>query len=305
MSEPRTVFEVGPRDAGTRLDAFLKQRIPGLSRARIQRAIRQRVSLSWNVPARSATPVRPGGLVIIAFEPVPEARLAAAIPILARGAGWLAADKPAGMPVHPVHAVRENSLIRVLRRQEGDEGLRLCHRLDRETSGVILVARDGSTARFIAAAFASGTIRKDYLALVAGRTAVDEGTIDLAIGPARGSRVHARLAAVADGRPARTRWRVERRFANRTLVRVVPETGRRHQIRVHLAAIGHPILGDLLYGRTDEAYLQLARGEADPREREGGPRRHLLHAGRIVFPAPTGETVDVVSPLPEDFRSAL
>ena len=130
MSEPTTTFVVGKREGGKRLDQFLHERIPGLSRTRIQQAIRERVTLSWGVKARPATPVRPDGEVRIGWTPLPETLLEIHIPILARGRGWLAVDKPPGIPVHPVNKVRENSLIRILRRQEGcDESVparRLC-----------------------------------------------------------------------------------------------------------------------------------------------------------------------------------
>jgi len=135
MSEPRTVFGVGERDRGKRLDRFLHEHIPGISRARVQRAIEERVTLSWGVRARASTPVRPGGVVEVGYTPIVEELLDVPIPVLARGDGWLAVDEPSGIPVHPVNTVRENTIIRMLRRQEGIEGLRLAHRLDRETTG--------------------------------------------------------------------------------------------------------------------------------------------------------------------------
>jgi len=111
-----------------------------------------------------------------------------------------------------------------------------------------------------------------------------------------------RLAA-GHGRPSRTAWRVEARFPGRTLLRLFPETGRRHQLRVHLAAIGHPILGDILYGRPDEAYLRMARGDGDVRREEGGPKRQLLHCARLIFPDPSAAgRLDVRAPLPGDFE---
>jgi 23S rRNA pseudouridine1911/1915/1917 synthase len=301
VSEPTTVFLVGKRDGSKRLDHFLHEKIPGLSRSRIQRAIRERVTLSWGVKPRSSTPVRPGGEVSIGYTPLPETLLELAIPVLARGRGWLAVDKPAGIPVHPVNKVRENSLIRMLRRQEAQESLRLVHRLDRETSGVLLVAEDSETASRLAGDFARGRVRKEYLALVRGVTERNEGTIDLPIGAAEGSQVYVRCQA-GHGRPALTEWRVERRFADRTLLLVRLKTGRRHQIRVHLAAIGHPILGDILYGRSDAAYLDLVREGRDVRVEEGGPGRQLLHCARLVFADPeTSSPRQVTAPLPADF----
>ena len=303
MSEPTTQFLVGKREGGKRLDHFLHERIPGLSRTRIQRAIRERVTLSWGVEPRCATPVRPGGEVCIGYTPLPETLLDIQLPILMRGHGWLAVDKPSGVLVHPVNRVRENSLIRILRRQEGQEELRLAHRLDRETSGVLLVAETSSAASVLSRAFMNGEVHKEYLALVDGVVHDDAGRIDLPIGDAVESRIYVRREA-GRGQSAQTGWTVERRFPDRTLLRVTPETGRRHQIRVHLAEIGHPVLGDILYGRPDDDYLTLVRDGRDVRRERGGPLRQLLHCTRLVFRDPSGDRVEVTSPLPADFEVA-
>jgi 23S rRNA pseudouridine1911/1915/1917 synthase len=306
VSEPQTVFGVGDRDRGKRLDRFLRERIPGISRARIQRAIAERVTLSWGVEARAATPVRPGGEVLVGYTPIVEDIKNIELPVLARGPGWLAIDKPSGIPVHPVNTVRENSLIRMLRRQEGIESLRLVHRLDRETTGVLLVAEDAPTASVLSTAFARGRVHKEYLAIVRGTPADDEGTIDLAIGDDAESKVFVKRTTIETGEPAKTRWRVERRMDGAALLRLFPETGRRHQIRVHLAAIGHPILGDILYGRPDDHYLDLVKGTRDARKDEGAPARQLLHCAKLVFPGPgTSSLTEVAAPLPEDFEAIL
>jgi len=305
VAEPPTVFLVGAREGGERLDRFLTARIPGLSRARIQEAIRTRITLSWGVAARPSTPVRAGGEVRIGWVPLPEAQLDLTIPVLETGRGWIAVDKPAGIPVHPVNRARENTLIRILRRQEGDPGLRLVHRLDRETSGVLLVAADASASKHLSTAFECSRVRKEYLALVGGEVAGDEGRIALPIGDEPGRAVFVRRT-VGEGQRAVSAWRVERRLPGRTLLRVFPETGRRHQIRVHLAAIGHPILGDLLYGSGDAAYLRLVREGRDARAEAGGPARQLLHAARLVFPDPGAAELRVVeAPLPPDFTRHL
>jgi len=305
VSEPQTQFMVGSRDRGKRLDLFLKERIPGLSRARLQDAIRTRITLSWSAAVRPATPVRPGGTVQIGWVPLYEEPLAIDLPVLARGADWLAVDKPAGIPVHPVNRVRENSLIRLLRRQEGVDSLRLVHRLDRETTGVLLIAATPEAARALALAFERGRVEKEYLALVRGEMKEEAGEIDLPIGDRAGRKVFVRREA-GSGVPARTRWRVERRLGGGSLLRLFPETGRRHQLRVHLAAIGHPILGDILYGRPDQDYLDMVRGTRDARKDEGAPLRQLLHCARLAFAdPPSGVTRVVEAPLPADFLAAL
>ncbi|HKQ62670.1 MAG TPA: RluA family pseudouridine synthase [Candidatus Polarisedimenticolaceae bacterium] len=304
MSEPVTRFAIGPRDAGKRLDRLLHERIPGLSRTRIQRAIRERVTLSWGVTARPATPVRPGGEVHIGWTPLPETPCDVPLPVLARGRGWLAVDKPPGIPVHPAHRVRENSLIRMLRRQQGEPALRLVHRLDRDTSGVLLVAEDAATARSLSLAFEQRRVHKEYLALVAGDVAGDAGRIDLPIGRDPASRIYVRLRA-GTGAEAVTDWRVERRLGGRTLLRLFPHTGRRHQLRVHLEALGHPILGDPLYGRPDRDWLDLVAGRRDARREAGEPARTQLHCARLVFPDPEGGTArDVTAAPPADLLAS-
>lgn len=305
MSEPVTRYVVGKREGGKRLDRYLHERIPGLSRTRIQRTIHERVSLSWDARPRPSTPVRAGGEIRIGYTPIEETPLAIDIEVLDRGPGWLAVNKPPGVPVHPVNKVRENTLIRLLRRQEGDERLRLAHRLDRETSGVLLVAEASDSASGLARAFQEGRVRKEYVALVRGEVEGQRGEIDLPIGEDEASPVFVKLAA-GHGKPSRTGWSVERRFEDRTLLRLFPETGRRHQLRVHLAAIGHPILGDILYDHGDQAYLALVRGEGDVRQREGGPLRQLLHCACLDFPEPrsTGRRT-VRAPMPPDMLAAL
>jgi RluA family pseudouridine synthase len=242
--------------------------------------------------------------VRIGWLPRHEPRLDLVLRVLARGPGWLACDKPAGLPVHPAGRVRDNSVIRLLRRQEALESLALVHRLDRETTGVLLVAAEPRTARLLSLAFARGEVGKEYLAVVAGDVVEPAGRIDLPIGDDETSRALARRRAGC-GQPARTDWRVERRFGDRTLLRVFPHTGRRHQIRVHLAAIGHPVLGDPLYGRSDEEWLALVLHARDPRRERPGPRRQLLHCARLVFPDPAASSsaarfVVVDAPPPSD-----
>ncbi len=303
MSEPRTVFVVGPREGGKRLDRFLQERIPGLSRARIQRAVRERVELSWTARVRPATRVRPGGVVRLRYRPPAETPSEITIPVLRQGAGWLAVDKPAGLAVHPVHRLREMTLIRILRRQMGDEGLRLTHRLDRETSGVLLVAAGEAPARWLSQAFARGCVLKEYVAVVEGIVEEDFGVIRAFLGEDRLSRIPFKRAVVPAGTPgaqaAETSWEVLDRRHGRTWVRLRPRTGRRHQLRLHMAALGHPIVGDLLYGFPEEAFWRWWRREDDPRTARRLPPRHLLHCERVVFAAPdTGRPLEVRAPWP-------
>jgi 23S rRNA pseudouridine1911/1915/1917 synthase len=131
--------------------------------------------------------------------------------------------------------------------------------------------------------------------------------VDAPLAAARGSRVWVRREASETGEAALTDWVVARRFPGRTLLRVFPRTGRRHQIRVHLASMGHPIEGDLLYGRPDADYLGVVRSGLDPRAASGGPLRQMLHCARLEFPSPSrsGERVAVEAPVPPDLAAAL
>ena len=155
MSEPTTDFPVGKRDAGKRLDRFLNEKIPGLSRSRIQQAIRERVTLSWEACARPSTPTRPGGEVRIGYTPIAETPLEVDLPVIARGPGWLAVDKPAGLPVHPFAEDETGTMLNAVlaRRPEifgvGEGGLRsgVVHRLDVDTSGVLLFASEAGSWR--------------------------------------------------------------------------------------------------------------------------------------------------------------
>lgn len=307
MSEPVTRFIVGRREGGCRLDQYLHQKIPGLSRSKIQKAIRERVTLSWVEKVRASTPVRPGGVIDIGYRQLHEEPLDLTIPILQRGEGWIAVDKPPSIPVHPVNRYKENTLIRMLRRQEGDEELRLAHRLDRETSGVLLIATGAESASLLSTAFLRSEVRKEYLAWVRGAVEADHGTIDLPVGQAEGSKIFVKQAGVPGGKPAVTRWKVERRAESETLLRLHPESGRRHQLRVHLDSIGHPIVGDLLYGRPEADYLTLVAEGRDVRSDGPGPARQLLHSTLLVFPDPQSpdrnapREISVEAPLPKDF----
>jgi 23S rRNA pseudouridine1911/1915/1917 synthase len=171
---------------------------------------------------------------------------------------------------------------------------------------VLLIAEDAPTASALSTAFARGRVRKEYVAIVGGEVAGDDGTIDLPIGEDDRRRVYVRREVQDQGERAITRWHVERRLTGATLLRLFPETGRRHQLRVHLAALGHPILGDVLYGRPDVDYLDLVTGTRDARRDDGAPARQLLHCARLAFPDPAGTgEVDVTAPVPADFTAML
>jgi 23S rRNA pseudouridine1911/1915/1917 synthase len=295
-----------PSDAGKRLDQLVHERLPQFSRSRIQEWIKLgRVRLNGGVE-RPAQAVRAGDAIEVepaeapplrAFpEPIP-------LTILYEDADLVAIDKPAGMVVHAGAGVRTGTLVNaLLHRYETLSGLGgamrpgIVHRLDRFTSGVLLVAKNDAAHQSLAAQFAGRKVEKVYLAMVHGTVKAESGRIDrpIARDPVRRTRMTARSR---EGRSAWTEYRVLRRFASAgqpgafTLLETRIGTGRTHQIRVHLASIGHPVAGDTLYGA--------------PAKVEGQPPlgRHFLHAHRIRFRQPsTGEEIALESPLPVELE---
>jgi len=298
-------------DAGRRLDAWLAARLPGLSRARLQALIaagRVRVD---GAAARAALRVRAGQTVVVE---VPKATAAGPQPqdiplaVVHEDAHLLVVDKPAGLVVHPGAGSEGGTLVNALLGRVKDLSgiggvLRpgIVHRLDRGTSGLLVVAKDDATHRALVEQFASRTVEKQYLALVLGAPARSSGEVEAPIGrdPVHRQKMSVRAPR---GREARTSWAVEERLDGATLLRVRIHTGRTHQIRVHLASIGHPVAGDAVYGgtRTPPSRRAAARGALASLERPA------LHSARLSFTHPaTGERVTFVSPLPTDLSEAL
>jgi 23S rRNA pseudouridine1911/1915/1917 synthase len=305
-TEPREIMPLALRVPaecdGWRLDHFLKQRIRRLSRTKICTIIESQVWLSNGRKPRPALAVRAGDTIHI-DRPAPiEPEVPREFPILASDAHFMAIDKPAGLPMHTTAKFWKNTLVAILRERFPEEGLQICHRIDRETSGVLLIARTREAASFLKRAFAARAVKKTYLALVHGIPAPSSGVIDA---PMRliESRSHLMMGCEPDGLPAVTRYRVHTVFARHALVEASPETGRQHQIRVHLAHIGHPIVGDKLYGASEQAFMDYCDSGMTPALLTlfDGLPRHALHAARLIFPHPeTKEMITVESPLPDD-----
>jgi 23S rRNA pseudouridine1911/1915/1917 synthase len=256
---------------------------------------------------------------LIAYRPVHrEPRADTAIAIVHDEPSFAVVFKPAHLVAHADGAFVQNTFFRVLERHYRERGerpeLRLAHRLDRETSGLMVVAKTAAASQSLQQQFAAGTVRKEYLALVHGEVGGDELLIEGAIGDDPQSEISIRRAVVADdapfARPARTRVRVEQRLAGYTLVRALPETGRTHQIRVHLLHVGHPLVGDKLYGRTDAEYLDYVRfvkAGGDPwwdgRLLAG---RQMLHAAALTFRHPERGTPSAfAAAMPADMAELL
>jgi 23S rRNA pseudouridine1911/1915/1917 synthase len=292
-------FQVESQDAGQRLDNWLTARLPDYSRSRIQewiKAGRIRVNGAASRPSRT---LRGGETIDVEpAAPAPLQATAEEIPlvVLYEDADLAAIDKPAGMVVHAGAGVHSGTLVNALLHRFGElsgvgGAMRpgIVHRLDRFTSGVLLVAKNDTAHRRLAEQFAGREVGKTYLALVQGEVKPESGRIErpIARDPIHRTRMTARLA---EGRAAWSEYRVQRRFAGFTLLEVRIGTGRTHQIRVHLASIKHPVVGDTLYGAAAQPDLG----------------RYFLHAHRIEFHQPTtGEAIAVVSPLAPELKEWL
>jgi 23S rRNA pseudouridine1911/1915/1917 synthase len=295
-------LRVPPECDGWRLDHFLKQRIRRLSRTKIRTIIETQVWLGRGRVPRPALSVRAGDTIHI-DRPAPiEPEVPRHFAVLAEDEHFLAIDKPAGLPMHTTAKFWKNTLVALLRERYPQERLQICHRIDRETSGVLLIARTAGAASFLKRAFASRHVKKLYLALVHGVPAPPAGVIDA---PMRllDTRTHVKMGVEPDGLPAVTRYYVQQVFTHHALVEAAPETGRQHQIRVHLAHLGHPIVGDKLYGGGEQAFMDYCDVGLTPEllARFDGLPRHALHAARLTFPHPhSRELVTVQAPLPGD-----
>jgi 23S rRNA pseudouridine1911/1915/1917 synthase len=295
-------FVVENECEGWRLDRFLVKKIPRLSRTRVQRVIRGECWVDGRV-CKPSSVVMPGQKVTFRRPAPVEPDAPRTLPVLLEDEHFYALDKPAGIAMHPTAKFHFSTVTAVLREKFPGEALQITHRLDLETSGVLLIARSRDAAVALKRAFAKRKVHKRYLAIARG--ALDgEGVVDRPLGLA-GGLVRVKMAVRDDGLPARTKWRALKRHDGYTLVECLPETGRQHQIRAHLDAIGHPIAGDKLY--PDERIFAdyQDHGWDAIADRVDLPRQ-ALHAAGLAFPHPvTGETVEVASPLPPDLQSFL
>ena len=286
-------LNVTAADAGERLDAFLAG--PLGSRARAQRLIDGGLVLVDDVPKPKRHRLRGGERITVeeAEPPPQDDRSDAPYEVRYEDGDLLVVEKPAGVVVHPARGHRTGTLAQALagRATGGPEPWRagIVHRLDRDTSGLLVVAKTEEAHRRLRALMKARRIEREYLALVEGRPPARTGTIDAPLG--RDRRERKRISVDSDvPRTAVTHFAVERALPASTLLRVRLETGRTHQIRAHLQAIGHPVAGDPEYGRPGLYGLE----------------RQFLHAARLAFDHPiTGRRVDVESPLPKDLVAAL
>ncbi len=284
-------------DTGGRLDRYLAGRYPHLSRSYLQKLIADgRVTVNGR-PVRPSLEVKEGDSITILLPPPPSPRVEPEpmpLRVMYEDDEVLVVDKPAGLPTHPGAGHSDHTLANALLahrpslRGIGDpDRPGLAHRLDKDTSGLVMVAKTEQTLRALSGQLKARSIVKRYIALVKGRVEPPEGVIEAPIG--RSPRQRKKMAVVRGGREAMTRYKVLQLFDGYTLLEVAPETGRTHQIRVHLAAIGHPVVGDPAYG-----------------SRHPGLNRHFLHASFLGFRLPgDGRYIEVRSELPAELQTAL
>jgi 23S rRNA pseudouridine1911/1915/1917 synthase len=313
VSAPEEVvaFTVASAEDGKRLDLVLVVHVPDRSRAQLQKHIeRGAVTIDDRPPKRGAsTQVRAGDVIKYAPPPPESTDLVAEdipLSVLYEDEHVLVLDKPKGLVVHPALGHARGTLVNAVLHYLGRDptkstGLRpgIVHRLDRDTTGVIAVAKNERAQDLLSRAFQKRRVEKHYVAVCVGVPKKMEATIDTWYG--RHPRERKRFSSkVSEGKRAVTHYRVRESYPGAALLDVRLETGRTHQIRVHLADLGHPLVGDTTYGRKSDV--------RDPKngERYAELDRPALHAARLVFPHPiTEQEIDVIAPLPSDLIALI
>jgi 23S rRNA pseudouridine1911/1915/1917 synthase len=283
--------------SGERIDSFVARRVPEISRSYVKRLLDGGlITIDGRVPKASERVIE--GAEIVVEVPPPEELSAEPqripVTIVYQDNDIIVVDKPAGLTVHPApghpSGTLVNALLAICPDLQGIAGtLRpgIVHRLDKDTSGLLVVAKNDRAMRALQAQLAERRVHKTYLALVKGVPSPREGQIEAPIG--RNPKNRKKMAIVEGGRESTTRYKVREELPGYALLEVEPITGRTHQIRVHLSAIGHPIVGDAVYGRPSPLL-----------------DRQFLHAWKLAFGMPLGgREVEFESPLPADLREAL
>jgi 23S rRNA pseudouridine1911/1915/1917 synthase len=304
------LIKIGPEDSGVRLDAFLASHIEGWSRARLQRLIDNEDILVNGKPSKSSYKLREHDDVEIELTAPPATEFAPEnipIEIVYEDETLVVVNKPAGLVVHPAAGTPSGTLANALayhfqQLPDSGAGVRpgIVHRLDRDTSGLLVVAKTAAALENLSDQFRDRTVFKSYVALVHGRVSPNSGKIDQPL--ARDPSNRTRMAVVRAGRNALTLYRVRRSFDRFTLLDVELKTGRTHQIRVHLAWLKHPVVGDETYGGGRDNTIQ------DPqlRARVRKLNRQFLHAEKLAFTHPkTNEVVKFESPLPSELSEFI
>lgn len=288
----------------SRLDQLLARSLPDLSRSQLQKLIRQGSVLLSGQPARPGSKVQLGEIITLSLPAAESSPLQPEIvplDIVFEDDDLIVVNKPAGMVVHPAHGHRHGTLVNALLARYPDlatltqadagsaERPGIVHRLDRDTSGLIIIARTPEALHHVRRQFKARTVEKIYLALVFGHPPAPEGIIDVPLG--RDPRHRQKFAPRSDGKPARTHYKLVEDFGHTSLLEIGLETGRTHQIRVHLLWLKCPVVGDTVYGRKKNAL---------------GLKRQFLHAWQLRFEHPSsGERLELEAPLGDDLQAVL
>ncbi|HZH89591.1 MAG TPA: RluA family pseudouridine synthase [Pyrinomonadaceae bacterium] len=303
-------FRADTADAGARLDAFLAARVEGISRTRLKHAIEDGDVLVAGRAAKPSYKLRAGDAVELEMPAPPASNFTPEdipLQIVFEDDSIIVVDKPAGMVVHPAAGVSSGTLanalafhFKQLSAHAGRQRPGIVHRLDRDTSGLMVVAKSESAHEHLADQFRAREVFKSYVALAHGRVRDESGRIEEPL--ARDPRLRTRMAVVRGGRPSLSLYRVRRAYERFTLLDVQIKTGRTHQIRVHLAHLKHPVVGDKVYNGGRDATVSDVRARAAIR----AMGRQFLHAERLGFRHPqTGETLNFDAPLPEQLSRML
>jgi len=298
-------------DVGTRLDAFLASQIDGWSRSRLRRLIDDEDVLVNGRPAKASYKLREDDEIEVELTELPATHFEPEdIPLdIVYEDEYLAViNKPAGMVVHPGAGVQGGTLANAIAHHFSliphpsslNPRLGIVHRLDKDTSGLLVVAKDEQTAESLSKQFHDREVEKSYVALVHGGIEQTNGTIDRPIARDRHNRT--KMTVAANGRNALTLWRVRQRFEKFTLLDVDIKTGRTHQIRVHLASINHPVVGDATYNAGRDNTV----ADVEVKKRIAGLKRFFLHAGGLTFRHPkTGERMKFEQQMPSELTTFL
>ena len=308
-----TVMRVPPEQAGMRVDRFVQSQLKRTSRTRAQEIVRRGCYTADARPLRNNDRVRTEQLVLLWRAPWDEQAPDIEVPIIYEDEHLVAVNKPAGIPVHPTARYHKSTVVKMLEAQRG-EALKLSHRIDRETSGVLLLARGSEADRRVKVQFEQrNSVEKVYLAITWGWPDEDRFRValPLELDPTSRYKVKMRVAAPGGGMHAGTSFEtLERREDRETqrryaMVRCRLETGRQHQIRLHLAALGLPIVGDKLYGPNEDLFARGADGELTDEDRVVLELdRHALHAAELTLDHPFEERrIRFEAPLTEDLAA--
>ncbi len=299
-------FEVQKPQDHIRLDLFLALRLKNYSRARVQEIIREgRVFIQGRL-AKASLRLRQGNTVLIRYPKIIEPEcLFNTLPVIYEDKDLIAVNKPAGLLSHPSDKSIKNTVTEILKQQFPDLKLRPAHRLDRETSGVFLLAKSSEMARSLGEIFSNHKLQKEYHAIVLRQFPWKTKTVEISIGR-ENAEIYSRQAT-GKGAWAKTEFKRLASGTRFSLVAARPQTGRLHQIRVHLAYLGYPVAGDKLYINGGKAYLKaVEKTITDSDLKELGAPRQMLHAFKLSLNHPrTGRPLEIRADWPEDFKETL